>query len=205
MYELLGLFRVARLPCHQAQLPGSPGNLRYRRRLTVEVERLRQPAFSLLVLPSHSVEPAFRLCGACARDDAAAFLGQRKRAVDERFRLLVVHAADVDPCQLERGPRLVVLPSSRPRCLERLLLEILGLPLSSCPPGHACAAVEGSETAFVIVFFDNRERLVRKLCCAPEITVERSHHLGERRERPTLDAAGSLRFGLFRDDAHPLA
>src|SRR5438552_4121281 len=91
---------------------------------SVAKERLR-----LLILPSHPMEPAFRLRRARARDDAAAFLGELERAVDERLRLLLVHASDVDPCQLKRGPRLVVLPSGSPRCLERLLPEILGLPL----------------------------------------------------------------------------
>jgi len=99
-------------------------------------------------------------------------LGKRQRAVDERLCLLLVHAADVDACQLKRSPRLVILPAGSPRSFERLLLVLLGLRLAPSPSRHPSTAVERLEAALVIIGFHNRQCLVRKLRRADELTVE---------------------------------
>ena len=106
------------------------------------------------------MKAAFRLCGARARDDAAALFGERERAVDERRGLVLFHAADVDPGQLKRGPRFVVLPRRGSRGLEGLLQILFGLRLTSGPSRHTSTAVERPEATVVVVGFDDRECLV---------------------------------------------
>ena len=151
------------------------------------------------------MEVALRLCGARARDDAAALLGERERAGDERLGLVLFHPADVDPRQLKRGPRFVVLPRGSARGLERLLQILFGLRLAPGPSRHTSTAVERPEATVVIVGFDDRERLVRKLCRPAELTVQRGCDFGERRQRSTLNGPVALDRSLLGENGHLVA
>src|SRR5512133_2719719 len=119
------------------------------------------------------MERALRLCGARARDDAAALFGERDCASDERLGLVLFHPADVDPGELKRSPRFVVLSRGSARLLEGLLQIVFGLRLAAGPSRHTSTPVERPEAPVVIVVFDDRERLVGKLCRPAKLTVQR--------------------------------
>src|SRR6185312_6047041 len=115
------------------------------------------------------------------------------------------HPADVDPGQLKRGPRFVVLARGGPRLLESLLQILFGLRLATGPPRHTSTPVECPEATVVIVVFDDRERLVRKLCRPAELTVQRSCDLGKCRQRSTLNGPVALDRSLLGENGHLVA
>jgi len=149
--ELLGFRSIPGRPRELSQHSRRPRDLRRGGRFAVEVERFREPALGLLILSPHAVEATLRLRGARARNDAAALLRQSERAIDERFGLVLFHSRDVDPGELQSGPRFVILALGGARSLERLLLETFGFGEAADPSRDARTPVERPEAPFVVV------------------------------------------------------
>ena len=105
-----------------------PRDLRHRRRLAVEIERLRAASPRPPRTASRTRWSSPFDCAALAR---ATMLPLSSASSSARSisgsALSSSMRADVDPRQLERGPCLVILPPGSPRGLERLLLVLLGL------------------------------------------------------------------------------
>ena len=116
-------------------------------------------------------------------------LGQLERAVDQRLGLVLFHPSNVDAGELQGGLRLVVLAARGTGLFERLLLELLGLREPSLPARHARTPVERGKAAFVVVRFDDRERLVRELRRARDLAVERRDRFRERGQSAGLQVA----------------
>ena len=57
----------------------------------------------------------------------------------------------------------------------------------------------------MIVGFDDRERVARKLSRPDELTVQRGCNFGERRQGSTLNGPVPLGFSLLDEDGHLVA
>jgi hypothetical protein len=99
----------------------------------------------------------------------------------------------------------VVFPRGCPRGLERLLQIFFGIRLAPGPSRYAGTPVERPEAAIVIVRFDDCERLVCKLGCPHELTVQRGCNFRKRGEGSALNRPVALRLSLLDENSHLVA